>query len=50
MPQMQHAEPKDVLSVVMARMLDQNLPGCTWTRPPSQQQHDLALALLSNRS
>jgi hypothetical protein len=49
-PHMQHAEPKDVLSVVMARMLDQDLAGCSWTRPPSQEQHKLALALLSNRS
>lgn len=49
-PHMAHAEPKDVLSVVMARMLDQQLKGVTWTRPPSQEQHQLALALLGNRS
>ncbi|GAB3406409.1 hypothetical protein [Flindersiella endophytica] len=49
-PHMQQAEPKDVLSVVMARMLDQGMKGVTWTRPPSQDQHKLALALLSNRS
>lgn len=48
-PQMPQAEPADVLSVVMARMLEQGMRGCTWTRPPSQEQHDLALALLSNR-
>jgi hypothetical protein len=48
-PHMQQAEPQDVLSVVMARMLDQDMRGCTWTRPPSQEQHKLALALLSNR-
>jgi hypothetical protein len=48
-PHMQHAEPKDVLSVVMARMLDQDMQGCTWTRPPSKEQHELALELLSNR-
>ncbi|TDE45726.1 hypothetical protein E1295_24075 [Nonomuraea mesophila] len=48
-PYMQGAEPKDVLSVVMARMLDQGMRGCTWTRPPSQDQHKLALALLGNR-
>jgi hypothetical protein len=49
-PQMQYAEPSDVLSVVMARMVEHDMPGCTWTRPPSQEQHELALALLSNRS
>jgi hypothetical protein len=48
-PHMQQAEPRDVLSVVMARMLDQDMRGCTWARPPSQEQHKLALALLSNR-
>lgn len=48
-PHMRQAEPKDVLSVVMARMLDQDMRGCTWTRPPSQEQHKLALALLTNR-
>ena len=49
-PNMRHAEPKDVLSVVMARMLGKGMPGCAWARPPSQEQHKLALALLSNRS
>lgn len=48
-PEMQHAEPQDVLSVVMARMLDHHMPGCTWTRPPTPEQQQLALALLSNR-
>jgi hypothetical protein len=48
-PEMQYAEPRDVLSVVMARMLEEGRSGCTWTRPPSQEQHDLALAILSNR-
>lgn len=49
-PQLQHAEPSDVLSVVMARMLEQGEAGVTWTQPPSQEQHELALAILSNRS
>ncbi|MGH3663362.1 MAG: hypothetical protein ACRDT8_09905 [Micromonosporaceae bacterium] len=49
-PQMPHAAPKDVLSLVMARMLAEGMSGCTWTRPPTQEQHELALALLSNRS
>lgn len=49
-PQMEYAEPKDVLSVVMARMLEDDLRGHTWTRPPSDEQRELALALLSNRS
>jgi len=49
-PQMEYAEPKDVLSVVMARMLEDDLRGYTWTRPPSDEQQGLALALLSNRS
>jgi len=49
-PQMQYAEPRDVLSVVMARMLDEDLSGYTWVRPPSEEQHKLALTLLSNRS
>ncbi|TCC60541.1 hypothetical protein E0H73_21680 [Kribbella pittospori] len=49
-PQLEYAEPKDVLSVVMARMLEDDLRGCTWTRPPSDEQRELALALLSNRS
>ena len=49
-PQMEYAEPKDVLSVVMARMLEDDLRGYTWTRPPSDEQQELALALLSNRS
>jgi len=48
-PQMQYAEPKDVMSVVMARMLEENLSGCTWTRPPSEEQYKLALAILGNR-
>lgn len=49
-PEMQYAEPKDVLSVVMARMLEEDLSGFTWTRPPSEEQRKLAIALLSNRS
>ncbi|WP_027940889.1 hypothetical protein [Amycolatopsis taiwanensis] len=49
-PHMRYAEPHDVLSVVMARMLERNMPGCTWTRPPTREQYELALALLSNRS
>jgi len=49
-PQMQYAEPKDVLSVVMARMVEEDLSGYTWTRPPSDEQRKLALTLLSNRS
>ena len=48
-PHMQHAEPADVLSVVMARMLDQDMRGVSWVRPASQEQHKLALAILSNR-
>jgi hypothetical protein len=48
-PQMQYAEPKDVMSVVMARMLEENLTGCTWTRPPSEEQYKLALTILGNR-
>jgi hypothetical protein len=48
-PQMLQAEPTDVLSVVMARMVDQGIPGCTWARPPTQDQHQLAVALLSSR-
>lgn len=49
-PHMQGAEPTDVLKVVMARMLEQGMPGCTWSRPPTEEQHNLALALLSNRN
>lgn len=49
-PEMQYAEPKDVMSVVMARMVEEDLSGYTWTRPPSDEQRELALALLSNRS
>ena len=49
-PEMQYAEPREVLSVVMARMLEDGRAGCTWTRPPSQEQYDLALAILSNRN
>ena len=48
-PQMGYAEPRDVLSVVMARMLEHRMRGCTWTRPPSREQHALALAVLRNR-
>ncbi len=48
-PQMQHAEPRDVLSVVMGRMVEHDMAGCTWTRSPSQEQHELALAVLTNR-
>ncbi|MGZ0151518.1 hypothetical protein ACXJJ3_30995 [Kribbella sp. WER1] len=48
-PEMQYAEPRDVLAVVMARMLENGNSGFTWMRPPSREQHDLALALLSNR-
>jgi hypothetical protein len=49
-PEMQYSEPRDVLSVVMAQMLEDGRSGCTWTRPPSKEQHDLALAILSNRA
>jgi len=48
-PHMPHAEPRDVLSVVMTRMLREGMSGCTWTRPPTREQHELALALLGNR-
>ncbi|WP_143229821.1 hypothetical protein [Actinophytocola xanthii] len=48
-PHLRYAEPSDVLSVVMGRMLEHHLPGCTWTRPPSPEQHSLALAVLRNR-
>jgi hypothetical protein len=48
-PEMPQAEPKDVLSVVMARMVDQSMPGCTWARPASEDQHQLAVALLNDR-
>jgi hypothetical protein len=48
-PEMQYAEPRDVLSVVMAQMLEDGRSGYTWTRPPSQEQHELALAILRNR-
>lgn len=48
-PDMPQARPEDVLSVAMARMVDQDLPGCTWVRPPSPEQHRLAVALLGNR-
>jgi hypothetical protein len=34
----------------MARMVAEDQSGYTWTRPPSDEQRDLALALLSNRS
>jgi hypothetical protein len=49
-PQMRHAEPSDVLSVVMARMLEHHMPGCTWTRPVTREQHELARAVLRNRA
>ncbi|RZT19960.1 hypothetical protein EV649_3100 [Kribbella sp. VKM Ac-2569] len=48
-PEMQYAEPRDVLSVVMAQMLEDGRSGYTWTRPPTQEQHELALAILGNR-
>lgn len=48
-PHMRQVEPKDVLSVVMARMVEQGLPGFAWVRPPSQEQYQLALAMLRNR-
>lgn len=48
-PRLPRAEPEDVLSVVMARMLDQGMPGCTWARPPSKEQHQAAIAVLSGR-
>lgn len=47
--EMQYAEPRDVVAVVMARTLEEGLHGCTWTRPPTQEQHELALAILSTR-
>lgn len=48
-PQMPHAEPKDVLAVVMARMVDDGMPGCSWARPPSKDQHQVAVDVLSTR-
>ncbi|MEV6154558.1 hypothetical protein AB0L53_29815 [Nonomuraea sp. NPDC052129] len=48
-PHMPHAQPVDVMSAALARMLTERRPGITWTRPPSQEQHDLALRLISTR-
>ncbi|MEV0613685.1 hypothetical protein AB0I81_10220 [Nonomuraea sp. NPDC050404] len=48
-PQMSYAQPSDVMSAVMARMLAENHPGITWTRPPSPEQHQRALDLISTR-
>ncbi|MEU6714478.1 hypothetical protein ABZ897_23670 [Nonomuraea sp. NPDC046802] len=48
-PHMGYAEPSDVMSAVMARMLGDGLPGITWTRTPSADQHQRALDLISTR-
>ncbi|MEV0386298.1 hypothetical protein [Nonomuraea sp. NPDC050643] len=48
-PHMPHAQPSDVMAAVMARMLAENLPGMTWTRQPSPEQHQRALDLISTR-
>ncbi|GAA3579716.1 hypothetical protein GCM10022419_071490 [Nonomuraea rosea] len=48
-PQMGHAQPSDVMSAVMARMLSENRPGITWTRQPSPEQHERAMRLISTR-
>ncbi|MEU6787964.1 hypothetical protein ABZ912_52980 [Nonomuraea angiospora] len=48
-PQMPHAQPSDVMSMVMARMLSDSLPGMTWTRQPSTEQYQRALELISTR-
>ncbi|MFC4006225.1 hypothetical protein ACFOY2_03255 [Nonomuraea purpurea] len=48
-PHMAYAEPSDVMSAVMARMLADGLPGITWTRGPSAEQHQRALDLISTR-
>ncbi|MFG1684442.1 hypothetical protein ACGFNP_30030 [Nonomuraea sp. NPDC049269] len=48
-PQMPHAQPVDVMSAALARMLAEQRPGITWTRPPSRQQHERALQLISTR-
>ncbi|MFI7124897.1 hypothetical protein ACIBQ1_04340 [Nonomuraea sp. NPDC050153] len=48
-PQMPHAQPSDVMSMVMARMLSDNLAGMTWTRQPSTEQYQRALELISTR-
>lgn len=48
-PHMPHAQPSDVMSVVMARMLSDNLPGMTWTRQPSPEQYQRAMELISTR-
>ncbi|CAM2814925.1 hypothetical protein SAXI111661_02870 [Saccharomonospora xinjiangensis] len=43
------AQASDVFGAAMARMLLDQEPGITWTRPPSRAQFDLAVALLSTR-
>lgn len=48
-PHMPHLEPKDVLGVVMARIVTEGWPGATWVRPPTRDQHALALELLGTR-
>ncbi|MEV4111273.1 hypothetical protein [Nonomuraea sp. NPDC049695] len=48
-PHMAYAEPSDVMSAVLARMLAENQPGITWTRAPSPEQHQRALDLISTR-
>ncbi|HEY3870247.1 MAG TPA: hypothetical protein VGM10_17915 [Actinocrinis sp.] len=48
-PNMPNGGPEDVLSAVMTRMVEQGMPGHTWARQPSQDQHQLAVALLGSR-
>ncbi|MER6006575.1 hypothetical protein ABT120_49125 [Nonomuraea angiospora] len=48
-PQMPQAQPSDVMSMVMVRMLSDSLPGMTWTRQPSTEQYQRALELISTR-
>lgn len=48
-PHMPYAQPADVMSAVLSRMLAESRPGITWTRPPSQDQQQRALQLISTR-
>ncbi|MER6950675.1 hypothetical protein ABT294_42325 [Nonomuraea sp. NPDC000554] len=48
-PQMQYAQPADVMSAAMAQMLAEQLPGITWTRQPLPEQHQRAMELISTR-
>ncbi|GAA2381420.1 hypothetical protein [Nonomuraea africana] len=48
-PHLPHAQPVDVMSAALARMLADGRPGITWSRPPSPEQHERAMQLISTR-